>query len=168
MNALYLCGTCGSPVFTDVQGQFGNLRRADDKSAQTGVDRVGNGYLNLQRSADTCYCISPWTDVQRVISQAIRRSSPILIALARHVPKRVLDIALRRVDFVVPLRARIVMRLRMHGQRCVNRSDGCCVSIDPVGGDVWLVARYLRTLAWQWRSNQSAINTLIARPGRNY
>ena len=115
MNALYLCGTCGSPVFTDVQGQFGNLRRVDDKSARTGLDRVGNGYLNLQRSADTCYCISPWTDVQRVISQAISRSSPILIALARHVPKWVLDIALRRVDFVVPDGARAMLRLASHG-----------------------------------------------------
>jgi len=77
MNALYLRGTCRSPVFTDVHGQFGRLRRADYKRARTGVDWVGNGYLNLQRSADTHYCITPWTDTQRVISQAISQSSPI-------------------------------------------------------------------------------------------
>ncbi len=119
MNAPQLCGSCGSPVFTDVQGQFGYLRRADDKPARTGLNRVGNGYLDLQRLADARYSILPWTDAQRVISQAISQSSPIPgcagtalpQADSRHrVAQSGLRCASRRTDNDVPHGARATLR----------------------------------------------------------
>ena len=75
-----LWGSCRSPVFTDVQGQFGYLRRAYDKPARTGLNRVGNGYLNLQRLAEILYSISPEPDAQRSVPQTISYSSPLRLA----------------------------------------------------------------------------------------
>jgi hypothetical protein len=56
-----------------------------------------------------------------------------------------------------------MLHLAVHGQACVEQSDGYCVIIESVRGKVWFVACYLSMLAWQWSSNQSAINTPIAR-----
>ena len=65
---------------TGVQGQFGYLRRADDKPARTGLNRVGNGYLDLQRLAEILYSISPEPDAQRSVPQTISYSSPLRLA----------------------------------------------------------------------------------------
>jgi hypothetical protein len=55
-----------------------------------------------------------------------------------------------------------MLHLAVHGQPCVELSDGYCVKSESVGGKVWFVACYLSMLAWQWSSNQSAINTPMA------
>ena len=112
MNARKFLGLAGSPVFTDAQGQFVYLRRAGNRPGRAGLDRVGNMYLHLQRSANNIYCISAENDAQR----------PLLC------PEAICDPVRLRRQYVcadgipiMPCEARITLRPSTHGRCCVPR-----------------------------------------------